>query len=1005
MKKYRQSSAIFIKKPTVVATQVALAVFAQLAYAQQQPVQTAERVERVEITGTRLPALTVEGPSPITTLNSQEIRMDGLQKTEDLLNNLPQVTAAQGTNASNGATGTAQVNLRALGPTRNLVLINGRRLPPGSPATGGYTAYAADLNQIPAPLIQRVELLTGGASAVYGSDAISGVVNFIMNDRFEGLQLDVNNSFYNHRQQQSHIQDIIRQHEATNPSQFQVPGNVGSDGKVWAFSALVGRNFADNKGNATLFFGYKKEDPVIQRNRDFSACSLGGGDDFDCLGSSTSATGRFRLRPGATQPFLTVADAAGNLRTFNNDTDLFNFGPYNYFRRPSEQYSMNAFAHLDVAPKARVYSELGFHDNRTDAQIAPSGSFGSIFTLHGSNPLLSASELAAFGLTPGVDTSTATVQVNRRNVEGDPRVDDIRHSSYRGVLGLKGDVLTNWSYDAYLQHGKVLYQDIYRGDFSKVKIGRALDVITNPATGQPACRSAVPVSSGGTGDDPNCVPWNIWHLGGVTKAATDYLQTPGIANGSTQQTVISATASTDLGHYGARLPTAKTGVALVIGAERRKEKLNLDTDIEFTTFDLAGQGGPIIGISNKSLNNDDIFGEVRVPLIEGRPFADLASVSASYRHSDYSTNKKTSTYGFGAEWAPVKNYRLRGSYQKAIRHANIVELFQANGTNLFGLSQDPCGPKTTTPTRGPTATLAQCLNTGLPASLYGDPGLFNTAGQYNYLQGGNPDLSPETANTWTFGLVMTPTRNLTASIDWWSIRIEQVISTPPPGSILTACLNRGEFCNLIHRDASGTLWLPNGGFITATNQNLGLYYTTGIDLGASWTQRLGALGNFGVHFNGSYMPKWEAETFPGTGRFDCAGFYGPTCGILSGSPLPKWRHKMRFSWATPANVDLALTWRHIDKVKHEGTSGNPLLNDPEVAATDKVLGAREYFDIAAIWTINKTFSLRAGVNNIFDKDPPITGTTDPSFFGNGNTFPQTYDALGRLVFLNLTMKF
>src|SRR5260221_4530268 len=198
MRKNKQSPVVFVKKPTFVATQVALAMMAQLAYA-QQPVQTAERVERVEITGTRLPQLTTEGPSPIVVMDAQEIRMDGQAKVEDLLNNLPQVYAAQSSTQSNGANGTATVNLRNLGETRNLVLLNGRRMPAGSPRKGAASA-AADLNQIPAPLLQRVELLTGGASAVYGSDAITGVVNFIMNDRFEGLQFDVYHSFYNHQQ-------------------------------------------------------------------------------------------------------------------------------------------------------------------------------------------------------------------------------------------------------------------------------------------------------------------------------------------------------------------------------------------------------------------------------------------------------------------------------------------------------------------------------------------------------------------------------------------------------------------------------------------------------------------------------------------------------------------------------------------------------------------------------------------------------------------------------------
>src|SRR5437879_2398725 len=480
--KNKRSPAVFAKKSSIVATEIALALLAaQFAYAQQAP----ERVERIEITGSRLPQLEVEGASPVTVLTAQDIRMDGLAKAEDLLNALPQVTASQGSYASNGASGTAQVQLRGLGPTRNLVLINGRRLPPGSPDTGSTSNYAADLNQIPVPLIQRIENLTGGASAVYGSDAMSGVVNFIMNDRFEGLQVDLNHSFYNHQQHSDHIADIVRGRSATNPSQFQVPGDIDSDGRVRGFSMLMGGNFADNKGNATLYFGYRKDDPVLQSKRDFSACALGANNDvandaplstatdFLCAGSSTAFPGRFILigdeGPG-TGVSRTTDAAPGTVRAFRSATDQFNFNPYNYFRRPAEQYGFNAFAHLDLAPSVRAYSEFGFHDNHTNAQIAPSGIFlGSVTTpVDFANPFLSAdwkTQLAAANADAGAGAFAAPgdkslVLIGKRNVEGGGRIDDIRHTSYRGVLGLKGDLLDKkWNYDAFFQTGKVVYQE------------------------------------------------------------------------------------------------------------------------------------------------------------------------------------------------------------------------------------------------------------------------------------------------------------------------------------------------------------------------------------------------------------------------------------------------------------------------------------------------------------------------------------------------------------------
>ena len=670
MSNNKRARTVFMKKSSVVATEIALALLAaQIAYAQQAAV---EQVERIEITGTRIPQVNVEGPSPVTTLNAQDIKFDGHAKAEDLLNQLPQVFTSQGSASSNGATGTANVNLRNLGPTRNLVLVNGRRLPPGSPRSGS-DSYAADLNQIPAPLIQRVELLTGGASAVYGSDAISGVVNFIMNDRFEGLQVNVDRSFYNHRQHDSEISDIVAARHATNPSQFNVPGNVTRDGDIKNLSLLLGGNFADNKGNATLFFNYKNEAPVLQASRDFSACALNQGAVFTCGGSSTSYPGRFFLNQGT----FTVADAAGNTRPYSTATDAFNFAPFNYYRRPSEQYAFSAFGHLDVAPKMRAYSEFMFHDNHTVAQIAPSGIFVGNPDFLGprriffENPLLSADWRSRFATSNSQHTlldgtpdprpfanpgdRVEDLLIGRRNIEGGNRQDDIRHTSYRGVLGLK-------------QVGKVLYSGVYRNDFSKARVAKAMDVITNPATGQPACRSFV------DGTDPNCVPYDIWRLGGVTQGALDYLVTPGLQNGYTSQTVVGGTVSSDLGAYGMKVPLAKNGVGVLAGVEQRKERLVLETDIAFSTFDLAGQGGPTLSTAG-SLDVTEYFTEARVPLIEGKPGADQLSVSTSYRYSDYSTKKKTNTYGVGAEWAPVRDYRFRGSFQHAVRHANVMELF------------------------------------------------------------------------------------------------------------------------------------------------------------------------------------------------------------------------------------------------------------------------------------------------------------------------------------------
>jgi iron complex outermembrane recepter protein len=990
MSKHIQSSKNFLtRKPSVIATSIAISLmYAQSGYAQQAaaPADAAQKAEKIEVTGTRIPPPNLEGASPVTVIDAQTIKVDGLRSVENLLNNLPQVFADQGGNVSNGSTGTATVNLRNLGPTRTLVLVNGRRLPAGSPRAGTFSA-AADLNQVPAPLIKRVEVLTGGAGAVYGSDAIAGVVNFIMNNKFEGVQVEVNQSFYNHQQQNPRgVADIVAGRAATNPAQFAVPGDKSSDGKIYDANILMGANFANGKGNATVFFSYKKEDALLESQRDFSSCSLGTtATGFACGGSSTSFPGRFILNGGAGAS-RTVANAAGNTRAFNAALDQFNFAPTNYYQRPSERYGFNASANYDLTDKANLYAEFSFHDDHTVAQIAPSGIFGVVFPVFFENPLLSADWKRDFGLVNPGDSST--VSILRRNVEGGGRQDDIRHTSFRTVLGLKGEVGKVWNYDVSMQTSKVIYQNHFKNDFSNARSGKALDAVIGP-NGTVVCRSFL------DGSDTSCVPYNPWSLGKITPAQLAYIQIPGFQSGSTEQTIAGGALSADLGSYGIKLPSAKNGVAVAIGAEQRTEKLQLDTDVAFSTGDLAGSGGatpPVLG----KYTVKDIYGEIRAPLIEGAQFAHLLSVNGSVRHSDYSINQKTDSYGVGAEWAPIQAVRARATVQHAVRAPNVHELFDQQSNGLFAAGSDPCAGTT------PTATAAQCAFTGVTAAQYGKIN-DSTAGQYNALTGGNPNLKPEKSDSYTIGLVLEPMKNMSATLDFFSIKLKDQIGTLPPTVVVQQCLTTGNplFCSLINRDSAGTYWLLPQGRVIATNVNIASTKTSGMDVGFNYMTKLEGYGSLAISFNGTLLSKFETEPVPGLGTYDCKGLFGPTCG----TPLPKWRHKMRGNWMTPWNVDLALTWRHFDSVKVDLSDANPLLNGA-FASVDANLPSRDYFDLAASWDITKQLTLRGGINNLFDKDPPVaSGGVTPAPFGNGNTFPQVYDALGRRVFLNATYKF
>src|SRR5258706_1879770 len=926
MRKTKRPVSAFAKKSCVTATQIGLAMMAApMALAQQAEVQ---KGERIEITGTRIPSPNLESTSHIPVNTAQDIKFKGVTRIEDILNSLPQVFADFGANVSNGATGTATVNLRNLGATRTLVLMNGKRLPIGSalPFTG---SYPPDLNSIPAPLIQRIEVLTGGASAVYGSDAVAGVVNFIMRDNFEGVQVDGNYSWYQHSQH-SDMAAIVASRAATNPSQFRVPGDLSSGGESTETSLLMGGNFANGKGNATVFFDYKKDKPLQQSDYDYSACASGTSTaasrpNFTCGGSSTPAPGG-RVLSLTTGGNVTITSAAGAVRNFSAGLDQFNFAPYNYYQVDAERHSAAAFAHYDINSHVRAYTEFSFMDNHTIAQIAPSGAFfgGIVFTLTNANPLLSSAFKTAMGITP---TTGADIFIGRRNLEGGGRQADIRNTSYREVLGVKGDIMKNWDYDVYMQTSTVTFQQIYRNDFSNARIVRAVDVVTNPATGQPICRSAL------DGTDPACAPYNIFNLGGVTPAALAYVSTPGLQKGDTVQRIQGGTLSTDLGNYGWRFPVAKQGIGIAVGTERRVEKLTFEADTAFNSGDRSGQGGPINDL-NGQFTVKDFFGEVRVPIRH------TLSVNGSYRYSDYSTGKTTDSYGLRIELTPIKTVKLRGSYQQAVRAANIVELFAAQGLGLFN-GTDPCAS-----TSSSGATVAGCVRSGLTAAQVNTSILTSPAGQYNAIFGGNPDLNPETAKTYTAGIALTPMRNLSATLDYFTIKVEDVIGTAGANFELNQCVFSGQFCDLIHRDSrTGALWVGTG-FVTATNINTGSLKTSGLDIAINYNHNLAKWGALAVAFNGTYLDKFITEPLPGLGSYDCVGYYGATCG----TPIPKWRHKLRGIWTAPWNFDVAVTWRHMDKVKVDSSSSNALLA-AGFDSVGSVLAERDYMDISASWDV------------------------------------------------------
>ncbi|SMF62019.1 TonB-dependent receptor domain-containing protein [Allosphingosinicella indica] len=991
----------------------------------------------IVVTGSRIPQPNLTAVSPVTVLNSQEVKLQGTTRTEDLVNSLPQAFASVGGNLANGATGTATVNLRGLGSARTLVLVNGRRLLPGDP-----TFPAPDINTIPTAIVERVDVLTGGASSVYGSDAVAGVVNFVMNTNFEGLRLDGQYSFYQHDNRSK--TGIV---EALQGRGFAYPKGSVTDGGAIDINAVFGAGFDDGRGHITAYAGYRKLDPVTQNRRDYSACAsqartpaqvaaypgagsgIPGSPLIFCGGSATSPEGTFFTNVGTFQTSPTG-------RGFIPGSTPYNFAPTNFYQRADERYTFGAFAEYEISPAVKPYLEVMFMDDRTIAQIAESGAFGQTTNINCDNPLLSPAQLAlvcqdANLVRPFDDPATpedesdappidfvdpvtgntynrGVFQILRRNVEGGPRQDDLQHTNFRTLIGVKGDISPAWSYDAYYLYGRVNFAQTYLNEFSATRLTRAVDVVTNPATGAPVCRSVL------DGTDPNCIPYDVFARNSVSDAALNYLSIPGFARAVVDQSVASASITGLLGEYGLQFPWANEGLGINVGLEYRKDSVDYRNDAAFQTGDLTGQGAPQLDVQG-SFDVRELYAEARLPIVTDGFFHYLA-VEGGYRYSKYEIGGggsfSTDSFKLGLDFSPIRDIRLRASYNRAVRAPNIQELFAPQRVANNGNS-DPCAGdfNPDTPQEAPTATAAQCALTGVTAAQYGNI-VGNPAGQYSGLIGGNPNLTPEKSDTYSVGVVLQPRflPGFAATVDYFNIKVKNTISTIGQDTIIQTCIDTAnpEFCDLINRDPRGSLWLTPAGFVQDLNTNIGSLKTSGIDVGVSYTTDIGDWGNIGLNFQGTWLDKLVTDNGVST-PYDCTGYYGIQCG----TPSPEWRHKARLTYTSPEGIGLSLQWRYFDSVTVDRLSPNPTLNATPTAPFNEKIKAQSYFDLTSTFRIGENYSFRLGVNNILDRAPPIIGSNGtsgvinacPGVFCSGNTFPQVYDAMGRYIFAGVTLDF
>ena len=980
-------------------------------------------LQEVVVTGSRLQQSPNDvSISPVTSVTALDIQQTGLVRAEDILNNLPQVIAEQSSGTSISSNGTATVSLRGLGSQRTQVLVNGKRLMPGA-GLGPTVSSSPDINQIPADLIERVDVLTGGASAVYGADAVAGVVNFVLNTHFEGVRLDANYGFGRHsNSDQTLLGDLTAAHQP-------LPDSTVDAGFNKDISFVAGANFADGKGNATVYATYLRSSPAVGYQYDFAGCtlntpsSLPGPGKLKCGGSSSSATGRFLLL-GATanSNYATLADQTvdaktGAFRSYGS-ADSYNYGALSYLQRGAERYTAGAFLNYDINDSTNVYSEFMYARNTSSADYGPSGEFAfgtpTISCAPAGtatyNPLLTAGEratlcspanIAANQSTFGGTGQNITLYLARRSVESGPRVDNYSSNSIREVLGVKGHWSEALSYDLYGQVGITQMEDIENGFLGQQQINNALQAVVDPATGQPTCAANL------SGADANCVPWNIWSPGGVTAAQLKYLVVPSSYAITAKEYIADGSITADLGKYGIKIPTAENGLSVNIGAEYRSESYDFDPDYIFGNGYAAGGNGaqnPIHG----GFHVGEVFTEGRIPIMNNLPGAYDLSADMGYRYSNYTSGFSTNTFKFGLEWAPVQDVRIRGGFNRAVRAPSIGDLY---GPAVIGAggTADPCwGPAVNGLVNG--HTFAFCQNTGVTQAEFGHI-LANPAAQINTSLGGNPDLTPEIADTYTYGVVFQPSfvPGLVASVDYYRIVIKNTIQSLSSNTVVNNCglTGNASLCGLIHRGVgSGSLWFNNSQYVNTQEVNIGTVSTKGIDLASHYTLDIGPAGKLGFTLSGTRVLNFLTQPLPTGGAYDCVGYYGTTCY----APTPAWRNVFTTTWQSPfAGLDLTARWRYIGPVSTDRQSQDPQLAQTYFGGASHI-GGYSYIDLSASIPVPGTgVSFRAGVNNLSDKAPPIVANGNysdcPNTSCNDNTWVGTYDTLGRYLYAHVSVKF
>jgi outer membrane receptor protein involved in Fe transport len=959
----------------------------------------------VVVTGTRIFNPNIKAAAPIQTITAQDIKLSGLTNIDDVLNRMPQIVPFN-TPADQEGNGDGRVQLRYLGG--GLVLLDGQRL-------------AAGINSVPTPLIERVDILTGGAASTYGPDALSGVINFVLKKNYEGVQIDANYGFFNH---------VNRRNVATDTADrygFSYPTGVTNDGARGQITVSAGHRMFDDRLSLSGYFSYNHTDPLFFKDRSINACHLLLSQPDAQPGCDTTLYSRYGyVVPGgganSGQRFVNAADGTRAFSPYINalsaPTSRENRMMDSYqMQRQNQRYNAGGFLSLRAADFAEIYGSFMYTDNKSQGTYAPT-TIDDGADVNCDNPLLSAQQAQIICGAAAGSSQMVPITFGYRFNNYPTRTIDYRQYSKRATLGVRGDFADAWHYDV----GGVMARGISKSFINRNwtwdsdRVARALNVVN--VAGVPTCVARV------NGTDPACVPLDVFSGGSDDPATYQYIFQDG-PNGPTRNASkffdVVASVSGDLGHYGIHSPLATNGVQIALNVEYRQDSFVSVTSADYNSI-IQGTATNEATIIAGRQNAREIAGELQVPLVEDRWWTKVLGLSGGYRLSRYSNNTRRNfgTWKIEGNWAPVRDMTFRVSRNFTSRAPSSFESSpDTNFVKTTGFS-DPCGPSK-------AFAIEACRQTvNWQDSFYGSPALDCPAQECVIRNGNSANLGPQEAKTLTYGLVFTPRflPRLTFSADRYKIQYVNQIITSDANDFASACRQYafnpnafGQFaCRHFIRNADGTLFgstdNPSTGFVTGDTYNAPSQLATeGWDFQGHYDVPVASVGSLNLDFNGSRT--LNSGGIPGLSQ-GRVGYFGYSVG----DPQPKWRHNLRTAFNDRNGVfQLSINWRYIAGTKSsindfQALNGRPITRDfPDFVGPQKTFAKIDpytYIDLSATIHVARRLTLGIIVNNLMDKDPPLI----PAFGGNNaysingyqNAPTAYYDIYGRFVQFSISTK-